>query len=86
MKKVRSFLLQWTPLNGITLGQTITDPFNQMISITEHMSYKRILLRGIRDLINLSDFDHIILMIPLTLIPLSGAHCIRKYNSNRFSF
>ena len=36
-------IIQWTPLNGITLGQTITDPFNRMIPITEHMSYKRML-------------------------------------------
>jgi hypothetical protein len=33
-------------------------------------------LNGIRDLINLSHFDPIIRMIPLTVIPLSGAHCI----------
>jgi hypothetical protein len=69
-------MVQWTPLNGITLGQAITDPFNQMIPITKHMSYKRMLLRGIQDLINLSDFDPIIRMIPLTVILLSGAHCI----------
>ena len=30
-------LVQWTPLNGITLGQTISDPFNRMIPITEHV-------------------------------------------------
>jgi hypothetical protein len=29
--------VQWTPLNGITLGQTISDPFNRMIPITEHV-------------------------------------------------
>ncbi len=63
--------IQWTPLNGITLGQTITDPFNRMIPITKHMSYKRMLLRGIWDLVNLSHFDPIIRMIPLTMIPLS---------------
>ena len=39
------------------------------------MSYNRMLLKGIRDLINLSHFDPIIRMIPLTVIPLSGAHC-----------
>ena len=65
------YLIQWTPLNGITLGQ----------SIIEHMSYKRMLLRGIRDLINLGHFDPIIQMIPLTVIPLSGAHCIFKSGS-----
>jgi hypothetical protein len=66
-------VIQWTPLNGITLGQTISDPFNRMIPITEHMSNKRMLLKGIRDLINLSHFDPIIRMIPL-----SGAHCSTK--------
>jgi hypothetical protein len=71
----RKRLLQWTPLNGITLGQTIINPFNRMIPITEHMSYNRMLLRGMRDLINQSHFDPIIRMIPLTVIPLSGAHC-----------
>jgi hypothetical protein len=40
--------VQWMPLNWITLGQTITDPFNRMIPVTEHMSYKRMLLRDIR--------------------------------------
>ncbi len=30
-------LVQWTPLNGITLGQTISDPFNRMIPVTEHV-------------------------------------------------
>ncbi len=29
-------LIQWTPLNGITLGQTITDPIKQMITLTEY--------------------------------------------------
>ncbi len=30
---------QWTPLNGITLGQAITDLINQMITFTEYNSY-----------------------------------------------
>ena len=33
------------------------------------------LLRDIRDFINLGHFDPIIQMIPLTMIPLSSAHC-----------
>jgi hypothetical protein len=41
------------------------------------MSYKRVLLIGNRDLINLSHFDPIIRMVPLTMIPLSRAHCIK---------
>ncbi len=39
--KIIVMVLQWTPLNGITLGQTISDPFNRKIPITEHMSYKK---------------------------------------------
>jgi hypothetical protein len=31
--------IQWTLLNEITLDQTITDPINQMIPITEYTSY-----------------------------------------------
>ncbi len=57
------------------MGQTISDHFNQKIPITDKMSYKRMLLRGIWDLINLSHIDPIIQMIPLTMIPLSSAHC-----------
>ncbi len=26
----------WTPLNGITLGQAITDPINRLKTITEY--------------------------------------------------
>jgi hypothetical protein len=33
------FLIQWMPINGITLGQTITDPVNRMITITKYISY-----------------------------------------------
>jgi hypothetical protein len=29
--------LQWTPLNGITMGQTITDPINRMILIANEL-------------------------------------------------
>jgi hypothetical protein len=35
------FPIQWTPLNGITLGQTVTDPINRMITISEHISYTK---------------------------------------------
>jgi hypothetical protein len=31
--------INWTPLNGITLGLTITDPINRMITITKYISY-----------------------------------------------
>ena len=33
--------LNGTPLNKSTLGQTITDPINQMIIITKYISYTK---------------------------------------------
>ncbi len=33
--------LQWMPINGITLGQTVTDPINRMITITENTSFTK---------------------------------------------
>jgi hypothetical protein len=33
--------IEWTPLNEITLGQTITDPNNRMITINEYISYTK---------------------------------------------
>ena len=35
--KVILLKLQWTPLNGITLGPTKTDPINRMILLTESL-------------------------------------------------
>jgi hypothetical protein len=35
----QKMMLQWRRLNGITLGQIITDYINQMITITKHISY-----------------------------------------------
>jgi hypothetical protein len=35
MKKVLEIVLQWAPLNGITLGPIQTDPINRMIPLTE---------------------------------------------------
>jgi hypothetical protein len=33
--------MQWVPLNGITLGNTITDPINQMIKVSIYNSYTK---------------------------------------------
>ena len=75
--------IQWTPLNGITLWQTITDPNNKMITITEYISHtKSMPLRDIWNLINLGHFDPINWMIPLTVIPLSSTHCSTKNLQN----
>jgi hypothetical protein len=38
---------QWIPLNGITLGQTITDLLNGMITITKYISFRSVVLRYI---------------------------------------
>ncbi len=34
-------LVLWAQLHGITLGQTITDPINQMITITKYIAYTK---------------------------------------------
>ncbi len=62
------------PLNGITLGQAITDPINGKILITEYTSDTEYAIE--RQLINLCQIDTINHMIPLSMIPLSAAHCI----------
>jgi hypothetical protein len=51
--------IQWKPLNGITLGHTITDPFNQMMTITKFICIQSMPLRDIWDLFNLGQFDPI---------------------------
>ncbi len=57
--------IQWTPLNRITLGQTITDPINRMIKISQWAStyfrYERVIW----------DLSVCIHLIPLSVIPLS---------------
>ncbi len=62
----------------ITLGQAITDPINRMITITYILLTHSMLLRDNWDLINLGQFDPINQIIPLTMIPLSGAHRIKE--------
>jgi hypothetical protein len=69
------YQVQWMLLYGLTFSQTITDPIYQMIAITKYMSYKSMPLRDIWDLFNLGQFNLINWMIPLTVIPLIGAHC-----------
>ena len=59
------FQLQWTPLNGITFGHTITDPINRIITITTYISYKNMQLRDIWDLFKAGQFDTMTQMIPL---------------------
>ena len=63
------------PLNGITLGQTITDTINRMITISKLAStfvrYERLIL----ELVSLYKFDTINRLKSLSVIPFSSAHC-----------
>jgi hypothetical protein len=71
-------LTQWTLLNGITLGQPIIDPINQMIKILKYISYTNYSIEiDVWDLFNLGQFGCIDKMILSSLIPFSGTHCIR---------
>jgi hypothetical protein len=76
--KKRWLRLQRIPLYGIALGQTITDPFNQMILIskwiTTYVRYDRVILGHM----SLDKSDSINGLIPLSVIPLSGFHCTIK--------
>jgi len=38
---VQVHAVHWMLLNGITLGQTITDPINQMVTITKYVYYTK---------------------------------------------
>ncbi len=81
--------LQQAPLNGITLGQSISDPIKRMILLTElpfPMNKPFLQLMG---LTKGPKSDSIIRLIPLSVIPLSGAHCIskiQKVNSSRYDY
>ena len=58
------------------MGQIITDPINQMITISElasaYVGYEIL----IWDLVSMDKFDSINRLIPLPMIPLNGTHCI----------
>jgi hypothetical protein len=69
-------VLQWKPLNVITLGQMESDNINRMITITDCLLIQKGCLLVIWDLLNLGQFDHINQMITLSVITLSGLHCI----------
>ncbi len=74
------------PLNGITLGQTLTDPINRMITISKlastYVGYERLNW----DLVSMDKFDSINRLIPLTVVTLSGAHFISNIlNSHKNS-
>ncbi len=74
------FALQWTPLNGITLGQTLTDPINQMMLISKWASINvRYDRQSNLGLVNLDKFDSINQLVPLYVIPSSNVHCIMYY-------
>jgi hypothetical protein len=64
-------IIQWTLLNGITLGTTITDPINHKWYDNQSMQS-----RDVWDLINLGEFDTINRKTLSNMITLSSAHFI----------
>jgi hypothetical protein len=60
----------------ITLGQRESDNIIRMITISESLLELNTLLRVIWGMANLGQFDHINRMIALSVITLSGFHCI----------
>jgi hypothetical protein len=66
--------VQWKPLNLITLGQRESDDINRMITISDLPLIKSTYLLVMLDLVNLRQFDHINIMITLSVITLSGLH------------
>ena len=65
----QNYVLQWTPLNGITLGRTINDPIKRMISITEYVSFSKYAIERHLGLVNWDKFDPNNRLIPLSVIP-----------------
>ncbi len=72
----QDFNIQWTPLNGITLGPTKTDPINRMILLTKSLFPMKSQFSSWWDCLNMPKSDSINRLIPLSVIPLSGVHCI----------
>jgi hypothetical protein len=63
--------LQWKPLNVIALGQRQSDNINQKVTIYGSTKY-------IKSKLGRSNIDRINRMITLSLITLSGFHCLTK--------
>ncbi len=64
----------------ITLGQRESDNINRMITKSDRLLIQSARLLVIWDLLNLGQFDHINRMITLSVITLSGLHCIKFIN------
>jgi hypothetical protein len=75
--------IQWKPLNVITLGQMESDNINQMITITNCLLIQKSCLLFIWDLVSMGQFDHSIHKITLSVITLSGLHCVSTYLCRR---
>jgi hypothetical protein len=58
-----------------SLSHTITNPINQMITITDYISYTKYDIETFGACLIWIMFDPIVWMIPLTMIPLSGTNC-----------
>jgi hypothetical protein len=65
-------MLQWKPLNVITLGESESDNISQMIIISDLLLKQSTKLTVLLDLINHGTFDPINQMKTLLVIPLSG--------------
>ena len=70
------YLIQWKPFNVITLGQRETDNINRMITISKLTRHQHKVKTSELGQDNLGKFDHNKRMITLSVITLSGFHCI----------
>ncbi len=75
-RKLQIFIQQ-APLNGITLGQTISDSINRMILLTGCF---HTLMYSVQKMGPMKS-DPNKRLIPLTVSPLSGAHCTSNIGS-----
>ena len=74
VKTKKNGIIQWKPLNVITLGQIQTGSNNRPIMKSKWASTWIKFERVIWDLVNLDKFDSITRMIALSVIPLSPTH------------
>ena len=69
--------VQWKPRSVITLGQTISDYSNQLITLTEDSLLFKWLDKGKWGFGILIKIDHINQIIKLTVMTLKGFHCTK---------
>ncbi len=74
LTKKNTYVIQWAPLNGITLGQRETDSNNGLF-LTSHSTKHTLGRKWKSGIFQVDKFDPINRLIPLSVIPLSGAYC-----------